>query len=222
MRMPSFVTFTGIDARTDLQRAMELSRIYPIEWGILYGNSAGPRYMEPWRRLAISKLPMRKAAHLCGRFAQAFQNGANALNLTGYDRIQINMQDKDYQRAKLASLDGLVPGFCPEPGRLIMQFRGSQFPTDSTLAYLYDKSGGRGKTSIAYPTINPMINWPTLVGYAGGIKPDNIDETIKCIAPARAYWLDMETGIRTDDWLDLDKCQAVCEKLWPERVGIEF
>lgn len=36
---PEFVTFTGIDDRTDLTAADELARQYPIEWGVLFTQS---------------------------------------------------------------------------------------------------------------------------------------------------------------------------------------
>ena len=28
------------------------------------------------------------------------------------------------------------------------------------------------------------------------------------------YWLDMESGVRTDDWFDLDKVEAICKLLF--------
>ena len=36
MRLPEFVTFTGVDNRTDTNRLIALSHKYPIEWGILF------------------------------------------------------------------------------------------------------------------------------------------------------------------------------------------
>ena len=33
---PHFLTFTGIDADTDLDRVHDLSRRYPLEWGVLF------------------------------------------------------------------------------------------------------------------------------------------------------------------------------------------
>jgi phosphoribosylanthranilate isomerase len=51
------------------------------------------------------------------------------------------------------------------------------------------------------------------VGYAGGINPDNAAEVVSRIQADR-YWIDMETGVRTGDWLDLDKCEAVCRAVY--------
>jgi len=34
-KLPEFITFTGLDDKTDLKHADYLAQIYPIEWGIL-------------------------------------------------------------------------------------------------------------------------------------------------------------------------------------------
>ena len=39
MRKPEFITFTGIDDRTDLVLADFLANRYPIEWGILFSQT---------------------------------------------------------------------------------------------------------------------------------------------------------------------------------------
>lgn len=36
MTNPLFITFAGIDDRTDLKRAKQLENLYPIEWGFLF------------------------------------------------------------------------------------------------------------------------------------------------------------------------------------------
>jgi hypothetical protein len=46
------------------------------------------------------------------------------------------------------------------------------------------------------------------------LNPDNIEEQNAAIASTGRYWLDMESGVRTDDWLDLDKCESVCRSLF--------
>ena len=38
-KQPSFITFSGIDDRTDLVRAKELSSRFPIEFGLLFSES---------------------------------------------------------------------------------------------------------------------------------------------------------------------------------------
>ena len=50
-------------------------------------------------------------------------------------------------------------------------------------------------------------------GYAGGLNPDTIGDALAAIAArvpdGQPYWIDMESGVRTDDRFDLDKCERV-------------
>lgn len=50
-------------------------------------------------------------------------------------------------------------------------------------------------------------------GYAGGIGPDTVAgivEAIEKVNPGLApYYIDMESGIRTNDLFDIDKCLEV-------------
>ena len=50
----------------------------------------------------------------------------------------------------------------------------------------------------------------TTSGYASGLGPDNLESELKLISQAAQnnnIWIDMESNIRSDTWLDLDKCQ---------------
>jgi hypothetical protein len=50
-------------------------------------------------------------------------------------------------------------------------------------------------------------------GYADGLNPDNIGVALPaiaaCVPEGQPYWIDMESGVRTDDRFDLDKCELV-------------
>jgi phosphoribosylanthranilate isomerase len=87
------------------------------------------------------------------------------------------------------------------------------FPEDDSIDYLFDTSGGRGEIPLAVPGHNKA----RLVGFAGGITPENVLRWIGSVN-AQNYWIDMESGVRTDDWLDLDKCEAVCRAIWGEKL----
>ncbi len=206
MRLPSHITFTGIDALTDLDRVEWLSVRYPIEWGILFGAKKTPRYPSAGVICEALETPVVFAAHLCGKFAEEFQSGDDCMEFGRFQRIQVNMKAHSYDLGALSNRSLLIRR------RLIIQVRGSYFPNDAFFEYLHDESGGRGTTA----------EWPTapcnhfLTGYAGGITPDNVRDRIKTIR-ANDYWIDMETGVRTDDWLDLDKCAAVCKAVYGER-----
>lgn len=53
-----------------------------------------------------------------------------------------------------------------------------------------------------------------LVGYAGGINPDNVSKFLALIAHADNFYIDMESGVRTNGWFDLDKVESVCRQVF--------
>lgn len=79
------------------------------------------------------------------------------------------------------------------------------------LTILHDASGGRG---IAGEFSVPPLNW-SLPGFAGGLNPENLASKLDAIYAMdgnfKDFWVDMESGVRTDDQLDLDKVQRVLE-----------
>lgn len=203
---PVFVTFTGLDERVDLERAWHLSSEYPIEYGVLFSRSrAGhdPRYPSNEVLSRIMSYPFpRLSAHICGGWATEIGEGGSpslGCDVGGFMRVQVNHRDPSAFAISM---------FAREWGsRGIAQTRG-EFPSDTRVDWLYDCSGGRGQAPPAWP-VEPGAR---LVGYAGGFCPENV----AAFAATRGgrYWMDMESGVRTDDWLDLDKCEAVCRALF--------
>ncbi|MCY1371480.1 hypothetical protein D9M69_586260 [compost metagenome] len=94
----------------------------------------------------------------------------------------------------------------------MLQCKGA-FPNEARLDWLFDTSFGTGAS--------PM-NWPSLpsegpfCGYSGGINPGNVRDVLRSIdaKPGYLYWIDMESGVRTDGWLDLAKCEEVCRAVY--------
>ena len=82
--------------------------------------------------------------------------------------------------------------------------------------YLFDVSGGRGIPSIG--------RWPEPAskdiryGYAGGIGPHTISSAMLFANsyPEHRLWLDMESQIRTDGYMDLDIVEHICEVVFGE------
>jgi phosphoribosylanthranilate isomerase len=54
-------------------------------------------------------------------------------------------------------------------------------------------------------------------GFAGGIGPDNVKRVIREISAKvdAPFWIDMESGVRTDDRFDLNKVRRVLETAAP-------
>lgn len=221
---PQFVTFTGIDAKTDLHRVKELSNRYPIEWGVLFGGSLqnGQRYPDILVAEDVIKLAeqnVRFSAHLCGAYAKRILHHVvvdeDMLFFKQFGRIQVNAST--YLIPALLRLKDAMQ----RP--IIMQTRNDEWPgmvetvsghsaSEMGLYCLHDTSGGKGKVPSSRPVQKPGT---PLVGYAGGFGPDNVASILATIE-ADNFWIDMESNVRTDDWLDLDKCEAVCQAIWPE------
>jgi len=82
---------------------------------------------------------------------------------------------------------------------------------DPLIHVLLDNSGGIGRV---LDIVAPPEDFRYTPGYAGGINPENVAEVIgkiEALNLKQDYWIDMETGVRIDDWFDLDKCEAVAK-----------
>ncbi len=205
---PAFLTFTGIDASTDLARVEYLSSIYPIEWGVLFSpdrQGQEPRYPDIATIDRFRGIDVRKSAHLCGDYSKMVMKGHPLpVDFTGFERVQINSRKPDAKAIAGFAANNLLLG--------IMQTRDLEFPEDEGIAILFDRSGGFGRPPEAWPK-HPGGR---LVGYAGGISPENIQQVLESVDSSGPYWLDMESGIRTDDMLDLDKCEAVAKAVYDQ------
>ena len=209
MRLPAFVGFAGIDENTNLGKAIELAEKFPVAWGILISETNNTsRYpsMEFCEEV-IKNLPYTMV-HFCGSISRE-------INKTGIvpeklipksGAIQLNLRDEEYALKNLEDV-------CEYTGLpVIRQSRDTdRFPElPESIHALFDPSGGRGISIDNYP-ISTKYH---AVGYAGGFKPGNCHDFVQKCASVY-YWIDMESGVRTNDWLDLDKCQAVCDEIYP-------
>ena len=84
------------------------------------------------------------------------------------------------------------------------------------VSVLLDASGGMGIDTPIKVLPNAGKNFK--VGYAGGFNPDNVAEKLTYLYEQKEvgdFWIDMESGVRTDDWFDLDKVCRVLEICQP-------
>jgi hypothetical protein len=123
----------------------------------------------------------------------------------GYERIQVNHPEPDEIRIATFSRHVGIP--------CIAQTR-TGFPEGSLIGWLFDASGGRGVAPQAWPRHPGRVS----VGYAGGIGPENVREVLAAIGATGPYWIDMESGVRTDDRFDIGKCERVCEAVYGARA----
>lgn len=208
---PDFVAFTGVD-RLDLLPGMrDLSRRYPIEWGILVKDEEAGNTLFPAGAIRAALLQadgLRFAAHVCGETARAIASGGESgFDPAGFTRIQVNHGFSGSSAAQIAH----VRAYGERIGRrMVLQTLGA-FPEDASVDWLYDVSFGTGKAPGAWPLLPESGGF---CGYSGGLGPATIARAVAEIGAGAPYWLDMESGIRTGGWLDLDKCAAVCAALF--------
>jgi len=216
---PEFVTFTGLDESTDIERVLDLSARYPVEWGILFSKDRTGKEkrfpaLQMVEHLFIRK-GLRLSAHICGKYARDIVDGGHA-EIGGFlkgffERVQINVgavpRNGDLHAADFAI--GI------KAKHAILQTRDS-FPTTDAVDWLFDRSGGRGEVPTYWPVT--MSTNPAFCGYAGGIGPENVvevlEQIIKWKMPGKPYWIDMEGKIRSHDFIDLDKCEAVLKAVY--------
>jgi len=211
---PAFIAFTGVD-RAEIKRDLcALAARYPIEWGILVDDDRSDVALFPnasVRAQLVSGAPLRWAAHICGSQARAIANSSAPVvfDRSGFQRAQINHSFSGSADVHIANatLFGRRTGV-----RTVLQCT-DNFPMDMRVDWLFDVSFGRGSRPSAWPAL-PATG--PFCGFSGGLNPDNVRETLERIAPTPGvpYWIDMESGIRTDGWLDVAKCEAVCRAVY--------
>ena len=212
---PAFIAFTGVD-RPELRDDMErLARRYPIEWGILIDEQPRESALFPPLEVIHNLLEgssMRFAAHVCGALATRIASGEEQMPrevLRHFTRLQINhgFHGSSVEQVRQCS------NYAGRIGaRAVLQCQGD-FPEDPRVDWLYDVSFGRGSRPTTWPV---LPRGAAFCGFSGGINADNVREILALIAaaPGSTYWIDMESGVRTDGLLDLGKCEAVCRAVF--------
>jgi hypothetical protein len=222
-------TFTGIDEKASFEKIEALSFAFPfVEWGVLLStseNSSFGRNRYPSIDWLKENLPRLKAMakstgasialHVCGKETKKLLELADdsaALPLLQFvDRVQINFIYKDKQIEQLENLCSLYPhiNFITQQNSANADLYEKVQAENHQL--LFDQSGGRGIETTQWQI--PLGN--KVCGYAGGLGLDNVTEQLSNIKKVanRAFWIDMEGKIRTDDWLNLALCEDILKKV---------
>lgn len=212
--LPAFVAFTGVDDPGLIPDMQALSARFPIEWGILIDDAQTEKALFPAEaeRAAMLASPgLRWAAHVCGEQARRIANEPDTATVTlnGFQRVQVNHSFSGSSSTHIANTVrfGRLHGI-----RALLQCS-TEFPDDSRLDWLFDVSFGRGAKPTKWPTL-PQFG--PFCGYSGGIGPTNVADIVAAIDAPRTsqFWIDMESGVRTNGLLDLSKCEAVCRAVF--------
>ena len=210
------ITFTGVDGKTDLGRLWEIQQEYPIaEFGVLVAKNwreNGNRYFNPSYLDSLDR-GLNLSAHLCGSIARAairgdlepFLNWAGG-GVVNFERCQINIATSSENPDTFVYNDDIARYF----DEVILQQRSAKdcplfmnSKISDHITVLLDASGGEGINTPLEP-----LNLPHKIGYAGGFNADNVADKLSFLLQSEqvdTFWIDMESGVRTDDWFDLDK-----------------
>ncbi len=223
------ITFTGIDARTDIKALQEIQKEYPLaEFGVLtsyHWNENGNRYLDPQFLNTLRGCRLNLALHVCGSAAHDATLGRwNKIrnltlgNMFLFNRVQINVANRQDNPPRLASTYNmkteLIVQQRPENTCLYENSQWIGSDEDGGVSMLLDASGGLGLDT-------PIVLYPSngKIGYAGGINPDNVAAKLEYLlrnVRTGDFWIDMESGVRTDDWFDIDKVRrvlAICNEV---------
>ena len=232
------VTFTGIDAHTDLERLKAIGKRYPdAEFGVLLGsrtNKDDNGIFPPLR--VIDRMRsfdgVRTSLHMCGVYSRGVMKAEDdtlahlAFQCEGFNRVQVNLHADAWTDAITVRTLSLERFAMAVPcDTVILQHRAEwlQVPIHGNpkIEYLFDRSEGRGEEGFeAWP--RPIFGLGRL-GYAGGLGPHNINRAVAFANEheEKRLWFDMEGKIRRlrEDGLhttfDLDAVERVCGQVWP-------
>jgi len=217
------VTISGADDAVDPADLLRLQQKYPfVEWGILVSTKRAGTDRYPsfgWRR-SLNHHDLNICFHLCGSICRDFIGGEYiALGECGVveaQRYQFNILLNESRY--LVALRMLANYFRKrdDAGFILPYNKGSREVLNAFIKeqssslpdnvhFLYDSSGGRGTPITIFQ--RPL---PTYTGYAGGISQNNIFEVCDAISNMMwedNVWIDMESGVRTDEKFDLAKVE---------------
>jgi hypothetical protein len=224
------ITITGADDSIEPSELARLSDWAPfVEWGILdsYNRRGTPRYPSNDWLDALADVSMRfwckyddemrLSSHVCGSRAREVMTTGGSLFHGMYQRAQINGWRNEFAAEF---------GYRHE-GRFewILQCRSEEELPDCAASaramgrasVLYDPSGGRGLRPMQWPIAPSGVK----IGFAGGITPENLTAIVAQIERHTGltdnrvgkFWIDMESGVRTDDKFDLSKVEAAIKAL---------
>ena len=222
------ITITGLDCQTEIFRLERIAKgFWPlVEFALLASPSrAGkdnryPTIEEIKTWLGHARL-FKMAVHICGRYSRKpneFFADLGPDHSRFFERMQWNV---DPSHLKPAAIEEMIQMATALELTVIVQIRDEESKAllktlrDGGVKAepLFDASGGRGLPfeNVRTPLDSPVTGRWT--GYAGGISPETVSgvlERLEAELPKdQPVWIDMETGVRTDDWLDLDKVQEV-------------
>ena len=225
------LSITGADNLVLPKTLKSMVEKYPhLELAILYFPEKENHNRNPgllWRNEFFSMIPKENTAiHLCGKevfdiiLNENFELSTLFIELKKTQRIQININARkdifsitDIQRIYTILLSygfTLILQYHERSKEWILPYI-NETPIEN-VHILLDSSLGKGVAPEKFilPEELQKLSYP--IGFAGGLNPDNIDLIYKQIKLFNLsdYWLDLESGCRTNDNFDINKAEQLC------------
>jgi hypothetical protein len=224
-----YVTITGADDAVSYNDLWSLHQQYPfVEWAILFSQTkSGVARYPTWEWVMglmefVKKHRMNLASHLCEKWVIEVLNGNctffESKEVRRFKRVQLNLGTDKLKKAVKSTQFIQAISTIRKPVLMGGNYGGIDVDywlfVDNGMYPMFDASGGKGVVSNDWH--KPI---DLLCGYAGGLSPDNILAQLKSLGQVvgdAEIWVDMESGVRTDDKLDLDKVRQVLDvaKTW--------
>ncbi len=229
------LSITGADNLVSIDSLKSMVEKFPqLELAILYFPEKENQFRNPgldWRNEFFNKIPKENTAiHLCGQevfetiLSENFETSQLFSELKKTQRIQININARKdiFNHSDIQNIYSIL---LKNDFNLILQYH--ERSKDWILPYisgkelqnvhiLLDASLGKGVAPDKFeiPTELLALSYP--LGFAGGLNPENISRIYSQVKVFNLskYWLDLETGCRTDNVFDLGKAQDLCEKVF--------
>lgn len=230
------VALTGADDRVSIDALSEFCARHPrAELAILYfpekeGSSRNPS--AAWRERLLARGLKHVAAHLCGEevFRKLLEPSTAAeilKDISRYSRVQVNINARRqtftqeevlqvYRVLVRAGINVIVQLHDESQATIKKLFDAHPYGEPAPVSVLFDKSRGKGIAPSHWP--EPLeVDFLLFTGFAGGLGPDNIATELPKIKHVaylngpRSFWIDMETGLQTDNCFDLGKAERVMD-----------
>jgi len=231
MKNLKLVSFVGVDEQTNLVELSQFESNIDCEFSVLFSDSKSiekhvryPSYKFCKDFLENESKPFLKSLHLCGSVIDRYLKEApDVMDLCkSAFRIQLNINIKSYPNYDKLS-DDILNVIAKHHHKIILQqnktkekFMKCFFEKSNSglsINLLRDSSGGFGR-EISTPA-PPDDKYVT--GFAGGINSQNVSKIVGLIESnnpnQRPYYLDMESGVRTNNIFSIQKCQEVINNL---------
>lgn len=224
------VTITGADDNVDPQDLVAFSKLYPfVEWGILLSDkrSGSPRYpgIEWMVRFGKVQDIACTSVHVCGERARKLLRGKGSVDIAlpfNVNRAQLNgFSDEWWPMPRIVPAHRSIEFILQVQNWEALGRAKEIYKNHPNTSVLWDLSGGNGEPIdfVKSPLASfPHISTKQRIGYAGGINPDNVFKIVNYmhyITKGLTFdvntWIDMESGVRTNNVFDLKKVEQVLE-----------